>query len=62
MFVVFYSSSPLGYILFTFQLTFSLRTVYGPESAFTICTDRTDRQTVQAPLSDKKRKYSKYPS
>ena len=25
----------------------NLRTVYGPKSAFTICTDRTDRQTLQ---------------
>ena len=35
--------------------------VYGPKSAFTICTDRTDRQTLQAPLSDKKRQYFKCP-
>ena len=34
------------YILFTFQLIFCLRTVYEPKSVFTICTNRTDRQTV----------------
>ena len=29
---------------------FAARTVYGPKNAFTICTDRTDRQTIEAPL------------
>ena len=39
----------------------NLRTVYGPKSVFTICTNRTDRQTVQDRLSDKTWKYSKCP-